>query len=833
MAKKKIVEEQPIEEKIITRPIHKCIPDFMMPYSEYIILDRALPRVEDGLKPVQRRILYAMNELNMKPDGPYKKSARVVGDCLGKYHPHGDSSIYDAMVKMAQDFKMRNTLVNGHGNFGSIDGDGAAAMRYTEVKLEPLACELLRDLDKDTVKWVKNFDDSLLEPDLLPGRFPNLLINGSNGISIGFATDIPTHNFNEVCDGVIAYIDNPKIKLVDMLKIIKGPDFPTGGFIIPSDSFEKIYETGQGKFFIRARAEIENAGNGKQAIVVTEIPYRVNKALMQQEIMALREKAVEESKKETKKRKFPACLCGIQDITDESDRNGIRVVIRLKKGEDAYKVLELLYDKTSMQTSFAVNMVAIADGKPVQFGLLQYFNYYVKHQQNVILKRSQYDLNNAKKREHILDGYVLILPDIDTVVQLIKTSNSRGEARDKLRAHFGLSEKQADAILDLKLANITKLEVTKIEKELRELRQTIATLEKIVGSKTEQLKVVKKELMEIRNKYSSKRLSVIVDSFEDLEQKPFEVNSAESKRGYLEIDGNGNVKFLSPRQFSVADRDNPATANEISKELVFLDRGEQSVIFSSLGNCYRVDVNKIRECGWKEQGEKLSELFPNAEKDEKAVSIVKLSSDANALIYIVTKNGFVKRSEISEYIVNKDVYQGMVLKEGDEVIYAAIADDKCNLVFVSDDGMCLNTPPEEYPVQGRKAGGVIGMTLDGAHISWVGQIEREYDDIEEAEVLIGELLLISNGYAKRVIAGNIEISKRARKGAKVIDLTDKKLVFAGAVCDEKKIALISKSGGICTLSSEDILVDRNRVGKGKPCVLAADCISGIKLVTEC
>ncbi|MGN1042853.1 MAG: DNA topoisomerase (ATP-hydrolyzing) subunit A, partial [Christensenellales bacterium] len=790
---------------------------------------RALPRVEDGLKPVQRRILYTMHELNMKPDGPYKKSARVVGDCLGKYHPHGDSSIYDAMVIMAQDFNMRNTLVRGHGNFGSVDGDGAAAMRYTEVKLENLACELLRDLEKDTVKWVKNFDDSLMEPDLLPGRFPNLLVNGCKGMAIGFATDIPTHNFTEVCDGAIAVIDNPKIKLADLLKIVKGPDFPTGGIVIPCDSFEQMYATGKGKFYVRARAEIENSGNGKQSIVITEIPYRVNKSDMQMKIIALRDAAVEALKKGDAKNKSNTALAGIQEIVDESDRNGIRVVIRLKKGEDAFKILDCLYEKkTNMQVSMTANMVAIADGKPQLMDLISYYNYYIKHQQNVVLKRSQFDLNNAKKREHILDGFVIILPDIETVVQLIKSSSSRSEAKDKLRERFGLSEKQADAILDLKLVNITRMEVTKIEKELRELKQLIAELEKIVSSKTEQLKVVRRELSEIRNKYPSKRLSVIAGSLEEIEQKPYQVDTEEGKRGYVAIDCDGNVKFLSTRQFSLADRSNPSSAKETAKSLQFVDKGEQIVVFGSLGNCYRLNLKTIRECGWSEKGEKLSEMFADAPKDEVAVACVKISGaiDGDELL-TVTKNGMVKRTALSEYSVNKDVYQGVVLKPDDNVVAVERVKNNANLVFVSDDGLCLNTPVDEYPVQGRKAGGVIGMSLnDGASVTWAGQVEKEDEEI------IGEIILVSNGYAKRVVASCIEPSKRARKGIKVIDLTDKKLIFAGAVTEECTVSLIDKNGHAFNISSEDVLIDRNRAGRGKPCVTSADCVTGIKQITE-
>ncbi len=826
-AKKQAVKEEAFEEKIIEKPLSHAIPEFMMPYAEYVILDRALPRVEDGLKPVQRRILYTMNELNMKPDGPYKKSARVVGDCLGKYHPHGDSSVYGAMVYMAQDFNMRNTLVKGHGNFGSIDGDGAAAMRYTEVKLDKLACELLRDLDKDTVKWVKNFDDSLLEPDVLPGRFPNLLVNGATGIAIGLATNIPPHNMTEVIDGVIAYIDNPKITVKDMLKIIKGPDFPTGGFVIPGDSFEDIYTTGRGKVIMRAKAEIENTGNGKQAIVITEIPYNVNKSTLQQRILELRDMAVMAKKDE--KSKDSILLSGIQEITDESDRNGIRVVIRLKKGEDAVKVLDYLYKKTQLECNFNVNMVAIADGRPQQLGLLDVIRYYVKHQRDVILKRSQFDLNNAKRREHILDGYAIILPDIDTVVELIKTSNSRGEAKEKLRARFDLSEKQADAILDLKLVNLTKMEVGKIEKELRELKITIARLEKIVGSKTEQLRVVREELGKIRDEYKTRRLSIVVNNVEDIAHKPYSVDAEGGKRGYVTLDADGDIKFINPRQYTIADREHPTKIFETSRSLIYCDKNDQIVVFSSLGNCYRLKTGEMRESTWQDKGEKLTAIYPDAVKGEKAVALLKLNEAAEGKeIIIYTEQGMVKRSPSLDYAVNKDSYQAIILKDGDKVINAEYKSDNANIVSVATDGQCLITPIDEYPVQGRKAGGVIGMSLnDGAVVKWAGQAATEDGDV------LGEILLISDGFAKRVLACTVELSKRARKGVKVIDVTGRKLMYAGVVTVECGMALIDTNGSVSVVSSEDILIDRNRVGKGKPLPLSVGCSHVVRQMSDC
>jgi len=819
--KKQTVIEENVVEKIINRPLAKAVHDYMMPYAEYIILERALPRVEDGLKPVQRRILFAMHELNMKPDGPYKKSARVVGDCLGKYHPHGDSSIYGAMVNMAQDFNMRNTLVNGHGNFGSIDGDGAAAMRYTEVKLEKLACELLRDLEKDTVKWVKNFDDSLNEPDVLPGRFPNLLVNGTMGIAIGLATKIPPHNITEVVDGVIAYIDNPKITLEEMLTIIKGPDFPTGGFIVADDeSLKELYATGKGKVTIRSKVDIESADNGRQSIVITEIPYNVNKADLQQKILVLREDMA--NKADEKKN---SVLNGIQEITDESDRNGIRVVIRLKKGEDAIKILNILYQKTDLQTNFCANMVAIADGRPQQLGLLQIIKYYTNYQRAIVLKRSQYDLRIAKDREHILDGLVIILPEIEKVVELIKSSNSRTEAREKLREAFSISEKQADAILDLKLVNLTRLEIGRIEKELRELKYLIAKLEKIVNSQVEQLNTVREELVDIRERFKTKRLSVMVSSFDDIEHKPFDVSKAQSKRGYVVIDQEGKIKFVSPRQFLSAEREEISNKNELAKNLLYTDKGSQTIIFSNLGNCYKLNTENILEKAWSDDGESLSELFAQADSKEKAIGVINLDEDLlDKEIYIFTRQGMVKKSLVRDYVVNKEQYQVLVLKDGDEALSAEVKKDNCSIVFVTDDGMAINTSCEDYPLQGRKAGGVIGANLsDGANLVWAGQGECCDDE------LLGEFVSISSkGYAKRTIASTVEIGKRARKGLKIMDVSDGKVIYGGLVTLSYSIGLIDYKNIINMVNTEDILIDRNRLSKGKPFPLAVNCISAIR-----
>ena len=457
-------------------------PQSMLPYAEFVILDRALPRVEDGLKPVQRRILYTMAEMGLTPDKPHKKSARIVGDCMGKYHPHGDSSVYDAMVRMAQDFNMRMTLVNGHGNFGSVDGDPAAAMRYTEARLQPLAMELLRDLDKETVPFSFNFDDSLLEPDLLPGRFPNLLVNGANGIAVGLATNIPTHNLGEVIDGCCAYIDNPKISLKDMMNIIPGPDFSTGGYVIAKE-LRQAYFTGRGKITLRARYTVEQGDYGKKHIVITELPYQTNKADLLRKIMLLRE-----DKKDQ--------LSGIAEIVDESDRTGMRAVITLKKEADANKIISLLLKYTDLECTFGINMVAIAGGKPRQLGLLDIIRYYVQYQRQVILRRTRYELKEAQARCHILEGLIIGVHNVDEVVKIIKTAESTPDARRKLMERFSLTERQAQAILDLRLARLAKLEVKKLEDELRNLRELIEKLKAIIDDTRLQWDIVKSEMRE-------------------------------------------------------------------------------------------------------------------------------------------------------------------------------------------------------------------------------------------------------------------------------------------------------------------------------------------------
>ncbi|MBQ4423932.1 MAG: DNA topoisomerase 4 subunit A, partial [Clostridia bacterium] len=503
-----------LPETILLKSMDEVMHDSMMPYAEHVILERALPRVEDGLKPVQRRILYTMMELGLSPDKPHRKSARIVGDCLGKYHPHGDSSVYDAMVRMAQPFNMGATLVDGHGNFGSVDGDSAAAMRYTEARMTDAALLLLKDIDKDTVDYTWNFDDTLKEPTLLPGRFPNLLVNGANGIAVGLATSIPPHNPVEAIDAVVAVLDNPRIKIPDLLKIMPAPDFPTGGFLLDSPEIAQSYETGRGKLIMRARTHFEEVKNGKTRIVIDEFPYQINKAACLSKILEL-----------TQEKK--ALFSAVSDIRDESDRTGTRAVIEIRKDGDPERILQLLFKYSDLQCTFGANYVAIADGKPQQLNLKQIIEYYVRHQRNVVTRRTKTELEIARKRCHILEGLMVAVNNLDRVIRLIRASKSPKEAREGLMKTFSLTEIQAQAILDLRLQKLTNLELLAIEKEYKEVKKLIAELEAILASDTKLVHLIKKELLEVRKTFDGKRRTQIISADAEVEPTTNEPETVE------------------------------------------------------------------------------------------------------------------------------------------------------------------------------------------------------------------------------------------------------------------------------------------------------------------
>lgn len=796
-----------LETNVIETPLDVALPRSMMLYSEHVILERALPRVEDGLKPVQRRVLYTMYDLGIKPDSDHKKSARIVGDCLGKYHPHGDQSVYAAMVRLGQDFVMRNVLVDGQGNFGSIDGDSAAAMRYTEARLAPISMELLRDLDKKSiVQWNRNFDDTLEEPDVLPGRFPNLLVNGSTGIAIGLATNIPSHNLTEILDGCIAMLERPAIKLDELLEIIKGPDFPTGGFLVSNQDMIDMYETGRGRILTRGKMEVENADGGRQNIIISEIPYAANKGGIINRIYKL---------KEQKKANFDSVV----GVDDESDRKGMRIVVRLKKGTDALKMLDSLYKNTDLECYFHANMVAIAKGKPKQLGLIPMLKYYLEFQRKVILKRSQHDITIAKNREHILEGYQIVIPEIDEVIRIIRGSASKTEAKKNLKERFELSNAQADAVLAIPLGNINKMDVGKFIEELASLKKQIAKLSKIIGSVKEQDRVVAEEMVDIRDRFRTKRLTTIIGDVSEIDVATFDPNKKVSKRGYVSVGCDGDIKLLSSRNYLTATRDLVDKGKEsISKEAILVEPESETLVFGNKGNCYKLDTQKLEEKLWDEHGQTLEEIYGETAKDEKIVNMINYSTENNDLndveVFCYTKKGIVKRTTLENYKVNRETYQYMKLNEDDEVIGVEIVQPEATILYVSSDGQCVNAETNEIPLQGRIAGGVIVMNLnEGEHAVYAGQASVEFGVTNEgtaAYVPLGEIVLVTdNGKGKRVIASEFYPMRRNRKGLRIIDVykENTKVIFASKVLESFDIAFVDENNNVKSINTEDIRIE--------------------------
>ena len=791
------IEKMEDGSNLLTKPMEIVMHESMMPYAEHVILDRALPRVEDGLKPVQRRILYSMYEQGNTPDKPTRKSARIVGDCMGRYHPHGDSSIYDAMVRMAQPFSMNVPLILGQGNFGNIDGDSAAAMRYTEAKLSPVALELLRDIEKDTVRWSRNFDDTTKEPDMLPGRFPNLLVNGATGIAVGLATNIPPHNFCEVIEGVIAYIDNKNISLDQMMKIIKGPDFPTGGYVIPGDGLKQAYETGKGKILIRAKMHVEVANGDRRNIVITEIPYGLNKADLLMKIAAL---------KDEKKDLFQ----GISEIVDESDKEGMRAVIKLRKDADVDKTIALLYKYSNLQMSYGINMVAIADGKPQLMGLLDIIAYYVAYQREVILRRSKFELEEAKARQHILQGLVIAVQNIDEVIQIIKTSSGTTDAKAKLRERFSLSDKQAQAILDLRLARITKLEVNKLVTELAEIERNIARLQVIINSKTEQMNLIKTELGVLKRNYKVARKSEMCKELTDAviiseaDEKPVETV-------VLGIAADYTIKRIPLKNFNLSNKEAiGASSGEMLTTAMEVQTDDKVLFFSNLGNCYKSAVDRLSEVRFRDAGFTLSQAFPEAQRGEVPVAVFVMPREENpeGEILLFTRQGMVKRTAWSEYQLLKSSYQGYKGKDGDEVFRVEMVRENTEIFFVTNRGGCVRFDVNEVPLQGRVAGGVHCINLlEDEYLIFAGQVEKDK----------GEVVMVTDkGFMKRLAVK--EITKHARncKGAKGTEFGNNGtcLVYASYVNKEPyKIAIIDRANTTVVETSEISVESKNHKGK--------------------
>ncbi len=806
-------DQRPIlTENIIQTPMEEVMHQSMIPYAEYVILERALPRVEDGLKPVQRRILFTMTELAMHPDKPHRKCARIVGDCLGKYHPHGDTSVYDAMVRMAQPFVMRGMLVDGHGNFGSVDGDSAAAMRYTEARMTPLAMEMLRDIEKDTVSFRLNFDDTLKEPDMLPARYPNLLVNGASGIAVGLATNIPPHNLGETIDAVLAQIDNPEIGVPELMKHLPAPDFPTGGYLLRSEELVRAYETGRGRLLVRAKVEIEEGPSGRTRLVITEIPYQVSKAAMLEKILRLSEE---------KKTLFS----GIFDIRDESDRDGMRAVIELKRDTDVQKTLAALYKYSDLQVTFGVNMVAIAEGKPMQMGLKEVIRHYIRHQRNVVTARTQYDLEQAKARLHILEGLIIAVDNLDEVIRLIRASKNGKEAREVLMARFGLSEIQAQAILDLRLQRLTGLEILTLREEHQQVLKLIDTLEGILASERKLLNVIKKELLEIRQKYSDARRTKLIDADEDDLPEPDDKPIAEDT--VVVFTQGGALRRVWPK---VYEKLGPPEDEASRPRLVMRTMTDATLyFFTNIGNCYALPVAQIPEANRpKERGLLLSGLLAGLEAGETPVQIfcaTPASLESMGDLLFITTGGMVKRTAAAEYAVRKQKYGAIVLKGDEKVQQVMPVAPDAMLLLISRGGMSICFAADQVPAQGRTSGGVKGMQLDpGDVIAWSGFVSGE-----------GEMLIMSDrGYAKRVLMADFDPQNRNGKGLKAFTFNRNGsngscIAAAHHVKEPVQVQVVQHSGTHTALFTDDVLIEE-RASKGKMYVFALmdDVITGIE-----
>jgi topoisomerase-4 subunit A len=791
-----------ILEQFLPAFLEEIVGDRFGRYSKYIIQDRAIPDVRDGLKPVQRRILYAMYDAGNTPDKPYRKSAKTVGDVMGNYHPHGDASIYEGMVRMAQPWKMGHTLVDGHGNWGSQDDDPAAAMRYTEARLSEIAMELLRDIEKRTVKFKDNFDNTTKEPVVLPSRYPNLLVNGVSGISSGFATEIPPHNLREVIDACIAIIDNPDITLEELMAIVKGPDFPTGGIIMGEEGIKEAFLTGKGRIYLRSKTLIEDLRGGKQQIVITEIPYQVVKSRLVTAMENIRlEKKVE----------------GIAEVRDESGRNGLRIVVELKKEADAQGILAYLLKKTDLQVAYNFNMVAIVNKTPKQLGIKDMLAAYIEHQKEVVTFRSQYDLEKAEDRAHVLAGLVKALNILDEVIATIKASKNRQDAQNNLVAKYGFSERQADAILVLQLYRLTNLEITSLEKELKEAEKTIADLRGILGSMKKLLGVIKDEIGEIRKKYGIDRRSEIQGEVEELKVNlevmvtPEEVFVTLSNEGYL--------KRTSKLSFTRSGGELESTGLKEGDYLRFLldvNTIESLLIFTQKGQFYNLPVHQIPEYKWKDNGTAIVNVIPIAKEDRIITVIpVKGFDDPGKSLVFVTRKGQVKRTELKEYMTNRSI--GIVackVGDQDDVITVHMSDNAKEILLITKQGMSIRFREEEVNPMGRAAAGVRGIQL------------KDDDEVVSAEWIYGdegEVLVISDlGYAKRSLVVDYPIQGRGGKGILTFEFKEGKrvrpngtgLIRTFIVKMDYSITAVMSSGERIRFSTETApLEDRKSSGK--------------------
>ncbi len=773
--------------QVIKVNIEDTLAKSYLEYSMSVIVGRALPDVRDGLKPVHRRILYAMYKMGITSSSAYKKSARIVGDVIGKYHPHGDSAVYEALVRMAQDFSMRMPLIDGQGNFGSIDGDNAAAMRYTEARLTKIAEELLKDIDKDTVDFVPNYDGTETEPVVLPARFPNLLVNGSSGIAVGMATNIPPHNLTELIDALIFMIDNKDATLEDILKFVKGPDFPTGGIIYGRSGILEAYKSGRGSIKIRAKHHIEEKAK-REIIVIDELPYQVNKAKLIEKISELvKDKVID----------------GISEVRDESDREGIRVVIELKKDVMSDIVLNNLYKHTQLEVSFGINMLAIFDKQPKLFNLFELLDIFIRHRKTVVIRRTIYELEVAKKRAHILKGLLIALANIDEVVEIIKTSKDVKEAKDRLLERFKLTEIQAQAILDMKLSRLTSLEVEKLEKEYEELMKKIEYLNSILQEESVLNSVIKEELIEIKEKYPTKRLTQIEEDTQDIDIEDLIPN----EEMVVTITHRGYVKRVPLKTYERQNRGGKGKKalsiyeDDFIEDFYVANSHDTLMIITDKGQLHWLKVYKIPEGSRTSKGKAIVNLI-NLDKDEKIQTIIKTSDfDENRSLAFFTKKGIVKRTNLSEFKnVRSNGIRAISIDEDDELVTAKIveAEDK-ELFIVTKKGMAIRFPVESVREIGRNARGVKGITFKIDDDEVVGALSLRDEN--------QEILTVSEkGFGKRTSANLYRLTNRGGKGVIAMKLTNKTGDLVGVVATEEDhdLMILTSSGKMIRVSIDSI-----------------------------
>jgi DNA gyrase subunit A len=779
--------------------LQKTMEKSYIDYAMSVIAARALPDVRDGLKPVQRRILYSMIELNNGPDKPHRKCARIVGDTMGKYHPHGDSSIYEALVKLAQDFNTRYPLVDGHGNFGSIDGDGAAAMRYTEARLSKISMEMLSDINKDTVDFTPNFDDTEKEPVVLPSRYPNLLVNGTSGIAVGMATNIPPHNMRETIDAVVKIIDNQveedrETDIEELLSIVKGPDFPTGAEIMGKSGIEEAYRTGRGKIKVRAVADIETMSNGKTRIIITEIPYMVNKARLIEKIADL----VKEKK-----------LDGITDLRDESDRNGMRICIELRRDVNANVMLNKLYKHTQLMDTFGVNMLALVNNEPKVLNLKDMLLYYLDHQKEVVTRRTQYELNKALERAHILEGLIIALDHIDEVIQIIRASRNTQDAKQSLMERFELSDVQAQAIVDMRLRALTGLEREKLETDYKELMQRIGELKEILADKKKLLTIIRNEITAIRDKFGDERRTKISMDAADLDNEdliPDEtVVIAMSKLGY--------IKRMSPDTFRAQNRGGKGIKGmqtieqDFIEELILSRTHHYLMFFTNKGRVYRLKTYEVPEAGRMARGTAIVNLL-QLQPEEKISAVIPLKEfEPGKFIFMATKYGMVKKTPMEDFVnIRKTGIQAINMRENDELIEVKYTDGDRELLMVSKKGQCIRFHEKDVRPTGRSSMGVRGMDLGENDIIIGMQMDNQ-----------GEYLLLATekGLGKKTFISEFNVQNRGGKGVKCYKINEKtgNLVGVKAVSDGQELMIVT-TGGIIIRISIDGISTLGRVASG-------------------